>query len=351
MAYQNANVRTISSTALPCVSFCTFKMVRNFKVLSCNGEWYLVWSSPLQLHFLPIRFLLSHPSVLILHFAQATLPLHWLPPLSLICCYTALYPRSSVHSICPRQCQHRMSSRKTKQRTTRHSGHSAPYVASNTSPSPCLPVFLLLTSFSRIPSTSRRDTTLPSRPLPYRSDNSHHNPPSAYQAFTPQVLHEHEHSQLALHHDPTYRHTIHTQHDNQLDSSFDSLGVVMPDSVQSRVVQDPVGMTPYQRFEVESTYPYQRYNSYEPVIPQQQTSYPQPQYSNVAHHQYQHTTTSVHAAATSPSPAAQVYYAPQQEYYYAPATTYGEATSPGNDLAAVGTQFDGYVSTGYAQTS
>ncbi|PMD33811.1 hypothetical protein L207DRAFT_146561 [Hyaloscypha variabilis F] len=228
---------------------------------------------------------------------------------------------------------------------------------------PLPPILLLLTSSSSVPSASRRDTTPPSPPVPYRASsnkphNSHHSPPSAYRPLTPQVLHEHEHSQLALHQDPTYFHTIHAQHSNQLHTGFDSLGVDVPDSVHYSTVQDPVGMTPLERFEVDSTYPYQQYNSYEPVPPQQYTSYYPQQYSNAAHQSeaqpLQHTPTSLQSAPSNtgsrPQGQSIVYYAPQQEYYYVPTTTYGEATSPGNDLAAVGTQFDGYVPTGYAQT-
>ncbi|KAN0092067.1 hypothetical protein V8E51_017914 [Hyaloscypha variabilis] len=233
-----------------------------------------------------------------------------------------------------------MSSRKTKHKTSRHSGHSTP-----------------------IPSTSRRDTPLPSRPIPCHatqntSHHYHHNPPSTYQPLTQQVLHEHEHSQLALHQDPTYFHTIHAQHSNQLDAGFDSLGVDVPDSVHYSAVQDHTGMTPLEHFEVDSTYPYQQYNSYQPLPPQQQVSYHQPQYSNAAHqsaaHEHQQPPSPANIETSNPGSGPQgqsiVYYAPQQEYYYVPTTTYGEVTSSGNDLAAVGTQFDGYVPTGYAQT-
>ncbi|KAE9366889.1 hypothetical protein N431DRAFT_487362 [Stipitochalara longipes BDJ] len=242
-----------------------------------------------------------------------------------------------------------MPSKKTKHKTSRHSSHAIPYV-----PLDILPIIffqssqplsfdsLFLTFFSSMPSISRRETSLASPSS--TPNNTYHNLPPASHALTPQVLHEHEHSQLALQQDPNYLRTAYNQHTTQLHASFDSLGVDLPDSVYSRAVQEPVGMTPPERFEFDSTYPHQ------PVLPQQHTSYHNSQYSHIA----LQSEPQQHQHAPPPDSSLQgqnvVYYAPQQEYYYIPATTYGEATGPGNDLAAVGTQFGGYVPQGYAQT-
>jgi hypothetical protein len=186
--------------------------------------------------------------------------------------------------------------------------------------------------------------------------SSHHNSASTYQALTPQVLHEYNHSQLSLHQNPTYFHTVHLQHTNQLETGFNSLGVDLPDTVQSKLFGDPVGMTPLEHYETHSTYPYQQCNSYQPVLLQQDNLQGEAHYADVVHQseeQYnQQAPVSFHSRAASNTGSGQrelVYYAPQQEYYM-PTTTYGEATSPGNDLAAVGTQFNGHASSGYAQT-
>lgn len=124
----------------------------------------------------------------------------------------------------------------------------------------------------------------------------------------------------------------------------------MPDAVYAQAAQTSLGMTPLERFEAHSAYPYQQHNSYQPLH--------EGQYADVAHsprtHHDGHSPSSAHAAASNPGSGQvghdNVYYAPQQEYYYVH-TTNGEATSPGNDLAAVGTQFDGQVSYSYAQTT
>jgi hypothetical protein len=116
-------------------------------------------------------------------------------------------------------------------------------------------------------------------------------------------------------------------------------------------------MTPLEVFEADLTYPYQQYNSYQPIPPQYHNFSHEGEYGHVTHRtgiQYhQYIPSPVHTAASNPGFAGEgqniVYYAPQQEYYI-PTTTHGEATSPGNDLAAVGTQFDSHVSSGYAQT-
>lgn len=216
----------------------------------------------------------------------------------------------------------------------------------------------LLTFIPRVPLAPRRDTSLSGRSIPhhtttYTTHTSHHTSSiSTNQALTPQVLHEHEREQNSLHENSTYPHTV----DTSLDAGFDSLGVDMPYSVHSRVLQDPVGMAPLEHFEVDSAYPYQQYNSYQPAAPQQTHSYHDTQYANVASQSeaqyHQDASSSIHAAAAFPASGFDsqyvVYYAPQQEYYI-PTTTQGEATGPGNDLAAVGTQFDSYVPSGYAQ--
>jgi hypothetical protein len=115
-------------------------------------------------------------------------------------------------------------------------------------------------------------------------------------------------------------------------------------------------MTPLEHYETHSTYPYQQWNSYQPVLLQQDNLQGEAHYADVVHQseeQYnQQAPVSFHSRAASNTGSGQrelVYYAPQQEYYM-PTTTYREATSPGNDLAAVGTQFNGHASSGYAQT-
>jgi hypothetical protein len=212
-----------------------------------------------------------------------------------------------------------------------------------------------------VPSNPRGDATLSSRSIPYHatSNNPHntqHNLSSTYQALTPQVFHEHNQSQLSLHLNPTYLHTVHIEQINQVEAGFDALGVDLPDSIYSRVVQHPVGMTPIELFEAQS-YPYQQHNSYRPILPQHHDPHHEAQYGDVARHSkaqyHQYIPSPTHTAASNPGFTGEgqniVYYAPQQEYYI-PTTTHGEAMSPGNDLAAVGTQFDGHVSSGYAQT-
>jgi hypothetical protein len=217
-----------------------------------------------------------------------------------------------------------------------------------------------LTSNPRIPSASRRESTLSRRSIPSHAtsdnpQNSYHHSTSTYQALTPQALHEHEHPQLSLQQTPTYLHTVHVQHNNQFEAGFNGLGVDLHDSVFSKVIQQPVGMTPLELFEVDSTYPYQQYNSYQPILPPNHNSYHEGQYANVTHQseaQCHHNPASVHVAVSNPGDGQEhevVYYAPQQDYYI-PTTANGEAASPGNDLAAVGTQFDGHVPSGYAQT-
>jgi hypothetical protein len=115
-------------------------------------------------------------------------------------------------------------------------------------------------------------------------------------------------------------------------------------------------MTPLEHFETDSTYLYQQYNSYQPVLSQLDNLQGEAHYADVIHQseaQYnQQAPASFHTRAASNSGSGQrelVYYAPEQEYYI-PTTTNGEATGPGNDLAALGTQFDGHASSVYAQT-
>ncbi|KAH8768784.1 hypothetical protein BGZ57DRAFT_467673 [Hyaloscypha finlandica] len=230
-----------------------------------------------------------------------------------------------------------MPSRKTKHKTSRR---SAP-----------------------VPSTPGRGTTLSGRSIPYQaapntSDNSHHtSSTSPYHTINPEVLDQHEHSQLSLHQSPSYLHTVHTQYTSQLEAGFNSLGVDLPDSMHSRVVHEPVGLTPLERTEADSTYPYEQHNSYQPISPQHQYLHHEAQYTSVAHQSEAQNTyavpSSVHVSPSNPDSGLEgqyvVYYAPQQDSYY-PTTTHGEATGPGNALAAVGTQFDGYVPSVYAQT-
>jgi hypothetical protein len=115
-------------------------------------------------------------------------------------------------------------------------------------------------------------------------------------------------------------------------------------------------MTPLEHYETHSTYLYQQYNSYQPVRSQQDNLQGEAHYADIVHQSEeqsnQQAPVSFLSRAASNTGSGQrelVYYAPQQEYYM-PTTTYGEATSPGNDLAAVGTQFNGHASSGYAQT-
>lgn len=247
-----------------------------------------------------------------------------------------------------------MSSRKTRHKTSRH---STPYVA---------PILLLAVSATHVPLL----TYVPRAPsgqgistLPIRS--SHHSCPATltpahnshptysptYHALAPYILSEHEHSQLSLHQNPACLHNFQTQYTNQLEAGFNTLGVELPAYTHTRIIQGSIGMTPSERFEAHSTYPYQQYNSYQPIAPQTQ-------HANIAHQsEAQHgqcTSSSVHAAASNPGATQMdgrnvIYFAPQQEYY--PQTTvYGDDTGPGNALAAVGTQFDCHVPSEYAQT-
>jgi hypothetical protein len=120
-------------------------------------------------------------------------------------------------------------------------------------------------------------------------------------------------------------------------------------------------MAPSERFEAHSTYPYQQYNSYEPIP----LSYhnpsplrPETQYANIAYQSEaqhgQYISSSVDAEASDRGPSQMdgpnVVYCPPQQDYYVQTTANGDATDPGNDLAAVGTQFDGHIPSGYAQS-
>jgi len=246
-----------------------------------------------------------------------------------------------------------MSSRKTRHKRSRH---STPYVA---------PIFLavsathvpLLTDVPREPS-GQGISTLPIRPSHHFHPatqtsiyNSHPTYSPTYHALTPYILSELEPSQLSLHQNPAHLHNVQTQYTNQLEAGFNTLGVELPAYTHTRIVQGPIGLTPSERFEAHSTYPYQQYNSYQPITPQTQ-------HVNTAHQSKaqhgQYASSSVHVAASNPGATQMdgrnvVYFAPQQEYY--PQTTvYGDDTGPGNALAAVGTQFDGHVPSEYTQT-
>jgi hypothetical protein len=156
-------------------------------------------------------------------------------------------------------------------------------------------------------------------------------------------------------------HTVQTHQTDQIGANLNAFGVELPAYAHANVVQDTVSMTPLESFEACSTYPHQQYSSYQPIELSHHNSQPpclDTQHTNIAHqHELPHDphiSFSVHGEASKAGSEQMdgqnvVYFAPQQEYYLQ-TTAHGDAAGLGNDLAAIGTQFDGHISSGYAQT-
>jgi hypothetical protein len=153
----------------------------------------------------------------------------------------------------------------------------------------------------------------------------------------PQVIALHDAHQTTLHQDPEYISDSQLHQTTQLSTSIASFNAHLSPSVHAKVVQNQVTMTPMERFEDPSAFPYQQHSTYEPLPNYSYDS--TPQYETPTPYQYSGQTSS---AQTSPeySTVRSADQEPQYSENYAQSWTATEGSVDEGDLAGVRTQFD-----------
>ena len=148
---------------------------------------------------------------------------------------------------------------------------------------------------------------------------------------------QHGHHQATLHLEPEYISDLQEHYADQLSTGVDSFNVHLSPNLHAKVVQNQVTMTPIERFEDPSAFPYQQHSTYEPLPIYSYDS--TPRYETPTPYQYSDETVS---AQTSPeySTVRSVNQEPQYPEHNAQSWTTTDGSVDEGDLAGVGTQFD-----------
>ncbi len=171
-----------------------------------------------------------------------------------------------------------------------------------------------------------------------------------YTAFTPQVIHQHNSTQVSLHQSPEYIQTLQQNHTNHVSKGVATLNLHLSPYMHTRLVHNQAGMLPMDRLEVPFDATYQCHSPFQPPnLSHNSTSYQTMPQGN------QDSTSSLQLDANS-------------EYEYENASDNTRSllcrdpqqgwciqTNPANhvaggDFTAVGTQFEGCSDLGYADT-
>jgi hypothetical protein len=130
---------------------------------------------------------------------------------------------------------------------------------------------------------------------------------------------------------------------SHVERAFESLGMPLEEDVLGKLCQEPVAMLPIEQFQASTTQPFHTntYNVALPIVNGTATAH--------ASLEYIHGISSIAADADEGTMTDAVVFAPERPHYVS-GSVYGyDIAAPGNDLAAVGSQFvsDPYVSDPY----
>jgi hypothetical protein len=146
---------------------------------------------------------------------------------------------------------------------------------------------------------------------------------------------QHGHQQTTLNSGPQYISDSQSYQANQISTGVDSFN--LSPNLHAKVVQNQVTMTPMERFEDPSPFPYQQHSTYEPL----------PNYSYDSTPRYETPTQYHHSDDTSLTQMSPGYSSvrsddqePQYSEHYAQSWTAHDGLVDEGDLAGVRTQFD-----------